>query len=129
MAFLIIDESIPKTRKILKERRMKIQMGLEISEAQVEDIDKKLLTLDRYERHYKKKSEYSKIKMLKHTKPNVYVKRCKRLIKDIKGISFLEAKMLFKVQKTFNGRKVWGGEFTDLDEAIEVLEVLISQNN
>ena len=130
MNFIVIDETVAKTRSQLKIERSSIKASLlqQKNKTYIDkllEVESKLRALDRFG---SSKTEYQKIQYLKLPKPKRYIKECIKLSRTVPGISFNRKTKLFRVQKTFSGKRVYGGQFDSFDDAVESLGVLISIN-
>lgn len=130
MNFIVINGSVDQTREELEGTRRLLSKVIKDTNKEeyrikLNVVESKLKALDRYEHLQSKKSEFYKLKKRKFIDPAYYVKKCKSLCKDIKGIYYSERDNGFIVKKTINGNTYYGGVFDDLDDAMESLDNLL----
>jgi hypothetical protein len=130
MAFLIITESIEETihslqsDKHLCEKVFK-DTGDKVYEAKAKYYADKLQAALRYQRLFERKSTYQKIKHLRHRNLPQYVDKCSQITKGLKGVYFDKDRLLFRVQITRLGKRMYLGQFDTPDDALEVLKQYI----
>lgn len=127
MAFLIITDSIDKTIKHLKEEIEKNKTIYKLTNDpeyfnKLRLNEDKLKTAIKYKKLYDKKSEYSKIAYLKHIDVDKYKKKCREFAKKLKGVWFDPQRLLFRVQITRKGERIYLGYYNTPDDALEVLQ-------
>lgn len=130
MAFLIITESIETTIEILESdiqlnEKVYQQTNNEIYKAKAGILRDRLNAAVRYRNFFDKKTAYEKIKHLKHKNIVKYIQKCSEITKDLKGIYFDKDRLLFRVQVTRGGKRIYLGQFDTPDDALEILKTQI----
>lgn len=127
MAFVFIDKPIDEVLESLKgsERLTMKAHSINPSEKvkqRLNEIRDKIRCIETYKEILSKRDEFDNFKYLKWKKPKQYTKRCKELVKDIKGIDIDKAG-LFRVRITDQGKRKYIGSFDTPQDAIEVLDM------
>lgn len=127
MAFLIITESIENTIHSLKSdlrlcERVYKETGNELYKAKAEMYSDKLNAAKRYIKIVERKSSFEMIKNFRTTNPELFISKCSEICKDIKGVYFDKERMLFRVQITRLGKRIYLGQFDSPDDALEILK-------
>jgi hypothetical protein len=127
MAFLIITESIENTIHSLRSDRdlcKKVfkQTGDHKYEAKAKDYDDKLQAAIRYQKIEERRTEYQRIKHLRHRNLGMYIHHCTKICKGMKGVYFDKDRLLFRVQITRRGKRIYLGQFDTPDDALEILK-------
>lgn len=130
MAFLIIDKPIEDIISGLQADKAMLEQAYDISpedsvESSLEIVADRLRCAEMYKRMYDKKSEYEKFKYLQWKKPKEYIKRCKEIVRDIKGIDFDTRAMGFRVRVRRNGKQEYFGTYDTPQDATEILFKLV----
>lgn len=130
MAFLIITESIEDTINALQNDKQLCetvykQTGDKVYEAKAKNYADKLQTAIRYQKFYDRKSTYEKIKHLRYKNLSLYITKCTQICKGLKGVYFDKERLLFRVQITRLGKRIYLGQYDTPDDALEVLKQYI----
>jgi len=130
MAFLLITESIENTIKSLssdKEMCEKVykQTGNEVYRIKAKDYADKLDAALRYARLEEKRTSYQRIRHLKFKNLPLYISKCSQICKGLPGVYFDEKRLLFRVQITRGGKRMYLGQFDTPDDALEILKTRI----
>ncbi len=130
MAFLIITESIEETINSLQNDKhlcetVYKQTGDKVYEAKAKYYADKLQAAIRYHKFFERKSTYEKIKHLRYRNLPLYITKCTQICKGLKGVYFDKERLLFRVQITRLGKRIYLGQYDTPDDALEVLKQYI----
>lgn len=128
MNFVVIEGTVSSVRRQLEsDKRMIQKVFMETEnpeyESKIKLIDGKLRAIANHESLQSKRTSFEKTLHLKYKNPDLYMKRCKSLCKDIKGVSFAVRDGLFVVRPTIDKKRTYIGSFDHLDDALEAMEM------
>lgn len=132
MAFLIIEKPIEEiiaglesdVRMLEKAYDLYPEEGLQESINQSKD---KLRCAKMYQTILSKRTEYEKFKYLQWKNVEQYIKRCRELVKEIKGVDFDRGSMLFRIRTQIDGKQKYLGAVESPDHATEILQMYVGK--
>jgi hypothetical protein len=124
MAILILTESLEETIQTLEWKKGVLE-DVPDKQDQFKDVCSKLETALRYQEFYEKKSYYEKILHLKVKNVKAYIRECKQICAQMKGVDFVPKKLEFRVRISRGGKRVQLGMFETFDDALSILRMYV----
>jgi len=130
MAFLFIERPVKQVRSgLLRDKKILERVLSErkdsASEVALRSICEKIKCVDTYQKIIEKRGGFEKIKHLRVKNPKKYLKECRLLVKDIRGIDMDSKSLLFRVRLVRNGKQTHLGSLDTLNDALEILELYV----